>query len=529
MQNYVNESNSIDIDELLAAQNDETVTATSNASDSGVLVVTDDENLATSGPETTISDYSGPGAVIDRSEIVAAKKRTEANGIQVDGIRSDVIDDTKKYMAEMDQTIEVQRKKFQEMKDKGLIDPNTPEPEVAHVRTFREAMKENPETDQVSTPAQEVSQADPKPQDVVNIYIDRAQVGELIFTPEQQKKLDFASKINIVEVTKSKFSSIKIKRFKIEEDKAKENEAKRERLTIINKAFDRTLSPFIAIGSGYLGKMGNCSVADVMKLGRQIDSGENLNSELERWQLLYDKMKYCSIGKFKSFDEFLKNTAYDDYDNLYFALISASFPDKSSIDFTCNKCKHKFTETFSNKDLLITDNINDETMQTVQDIVNADTFIERAKEVHANALFNTISRIAINDDDLSILVDLYSPSAYDAIYRTYQDLTDPRKDDQIYEAYARLVKYVRAVYVATDEEDGEFIYTEFTDSNDVFNIMSHFSDIQLNKIGLYMSESYLSHRYNYGLKNITCPQCKAVLGDYPVAMDTLLFLKVRPQ
>ena len=112
MQNYVNETNSIDIDELLAAQNDETITATSNASDSGVLVVTDDENLATSGPETTISDYSGPGAVIDRSEIVAAKKRTEANGIQVDGIRSDVIDDTKKYMAEMDQTIEAQRKKF---------------------------------------------------------------------------------------------------------------------------------------------------------------------------------------------------------------------------------------------------------------------------------------------------------------------------------------------------------------------------------------------------------------------------------
>lgn len=509
-EKLVNTNNSIDIDELLAVS-DANIVETTSTNDG--LIVTDDNDIAENVVHEKAEEYDGPGAIVDREEYEAGRKRVQGKGIELDGIKAETYAETKKYMNEMDAKIEEQKKIIEKMKEEGVLDKDVNPEEDVTVVGAATAPNKKPATKKAA------------PQEVVNIYIDRAQVGELSFTPEQQKKIEYSSKINIVETTDKHFKSIKIKRRDAE---VKGDEA----LTIIKKAFERSLSPFIAIGSGYLGKMGNCSVADVMNLGRHIDSGRNLTSELERWQLLYKKMKYCSIGLFKTFDEFLKNTAYDDYENLQYALICASFPDKTKLDFTCPKCKTKFTKSFSNKDFLITDQVDEKMQETVSSIVNADTFIERAKEIHENALFNTVTRISLNDDDNSVLLDMVSPSAYDAIYRTYKELNSETLNDENYEAYTYLIKYIKTAYIATGTtDDGEFEYTAFTDPNNIFKILFKCSDLQLNKIGLYMSESYMSHRYTYGVKDVVCenPKCKEPLGNFPVNMDQLLFLKVRPQ
>ena len=510
MQNYINSNDSIDIDELLAKSKSDSEEIVSKEETEG-LIISDNVTLA----ENTVKEYNGPGAIIEREDYENGQNQTKGSGINLDGVKADTYEKTKEYMSQMDEKIEKQKQITAKLKAEGII-PQDANPEEMPVGAA------NPKKD-VSPKKEEAK----SPEEVVNIFIDRAQVGELVFTPEQQKKLDFASKIKVVETTESKFKSIKIRRDKV----SKGSPNKEDKLSIINKAFDRTLSPFIAIGSGYLGKMGNCSVADIMQLGRHIDSGKNLTSELERWQLLYNKMKYCSIGLFKSFDDFLKNTAYDDYENLQFALICASFPEKTTLDFTCPKCKTKFSKTFANKEMLITNNVDEVMQNAVEDIVKADTFIERAKEVHENALFNTVTRIAVNEEDDSILLDLYVPSAYDAIYRTYKDLTDEHKDEETYEAYVQMLKYIRAAYIAVDIVDNEYEYTEFTEPDHILKIISRFSETQLNKIGVYLSESYLSHRYTYGVKDIVCtnPKCHENLGDFPITMDNLLFLKVRPQ
>ena len=438
-------------------------------------------------------DYDGPGIVMSKEEFEKSQANKNNTGMRVSEIKAETMDSIKDYMKEQDDEIQALKKKRDEMEAKGMVP------------------------------------ATRSPQNIVNIYIDKAQVGNISLTPEQQKKVEMANKIVVTETTELNFKTIRIKR-----DEADKGMDRKRKDTIIKRAFDRTLAPFIALGSGYLGKMGNCSVAEIMKLGRQIDSGRNLKSELERWSLLYDKMKYCSIGKFESFDDFLKNTAYSDYDNLQFAVIVASFPTDTSLQFTCPKCNNVFTITVPNKELLRTDLVDPQIAQTVQDIFNADTFIERAKEVHENALFNQVKRISANEEDNLILLDLYLPSAYDAIHRTYEQLTNPKKNDEDYSSYVDLVRMIKAVYIADEDEndqDGEPVYYGFDDVNDILDIVSNFTEDQINKIGQFLQNSYIAHQYYYGIKEVICPneKCKHNLGEYPMSMDTLLFHKVRPQ
>lgn len=495
-------NNSIDINDLI--KNADKVSSTSEIKDETLaediiqdddLIVDDEEEIAV--PKSPVKEedipdekeYTGPGAVVDKKEFLAGKAQRE--GISTNNMRPETIAGAKQWLNEADQQIAELKKKQAEAIANGAKPPIQ------------------------------------GPQNIVNIYLDKAQVGMLTLTPEQQKKVDIASKIVINETSELKFRSIKIRRSELD-DADKERERKN---TIIKKAFDRSLAPFVALSSGYLGKMSHCSVAEVVKLGTQIEAGHSLNSELERWQLLYDKMKYCSIGKFESFDDFLKNTAADDYANLQFAVIVASFPENTTFTFTCPKCGNRFNVTVKNTELLRTERVDEQMSTMLGDIVNADTFIERAKEVHDNAPFNKISRISVNEDDNLILLDLYSPSAYDAIHRTYEELTDPRRTDDVYDSYVQMLSMVKAAYIADEDENGELVYDQFTEANDIFEILTQLTEPQVRKISNYIAESYLSHKYTYGIEKVVCPnpECKTDLGEYPITMDDLLFLKVRAQ
>ena len=450
---------------------------------SGLII---EEEPVETAPE---EEYTGRGIVMTKEAYDHMTGNDKSNGVKVTAMNDDRMDDVKQYMAEQDAEIERLKKKKEEMEAKGV---------APSVQT---------------------------PQNIVNIYIDKARVGDIALTPDQQRKVEMAQKIVITETTEMNFKSLKIRRSDVDPG------ADRKRKdTVIKKAFDRTLSPFVALGSGYLGKMGNCSVAEIMKLGRQIDSGRNLESELERWSLLYSKMKYCSIGQFESFNDFLKNTAYTDYDNLQFAVICASFPADTTLQFTCPKCNTKFNLTVKNRDLLRTDNVDQNIAEHIHAIIDADTFIERAKEVHEKAMFNQVTRISVEDDNL-VLLDMYIPSAYDAIYRTYQELKHPKKDDEDYSSYADLIRMIKCAYIADEDENGELVYDAFEDVNDIFEIISHFTEAQLNRIAQFVQNSYLSKQYYYGIKDVVCTnkECQHHLGEYPMSMDTLLFHKVRPQ
>jgi hypothetical protein len=454
------------------------------------LIIDDDQTLAAT-PVTPAEEYTGLGAVVDKAELDASKAKKANGNIVVDRVKEETMDSVKSYMGEQDKDIAAAKAKAEAMKKAGI------KPKV-----------------------------DPAHASIVNIYLDKANVGKLEFTPEQQKRIEMASKIVINEETQVNFKSLKLNRL----EALSVDEAKQKRARILEKAFDRTMSPFIALGSGYMGKMCNCSTAEVMKLARSIDSGKNLNSEIERWTLLYNKMKQCSLGKFPDFDTFLKETAYDDYDNLQYALICASFPETTTIKFTCNKCHKEFTQTIKNKELLRTDMVDEKMASYVEQIINGAPILEEAQRVHKDAPFNVITRLNLNDDSNDVYLDLYSPSAYDAIYRTYKELDSKYANDPDYSGFMEMIKMIKSANVYDFEKaDGSYIVCDEPD--DIIQILHMFTEKQINKLATYISESYLVHKYQYGFKEVICPNpdCKNNMGAYQMDMDSLLFLKVRQQ
>lgn len=457
------------------------------------LIIEDDENVgkpAGNAAAPKEEEYTGPGVIVDKADLDASKAKQNNGDIVVNSVKEETMNSVKDYMADQD-------KEIADLKDKAA-----------------------------KMQAQGITPAAKQPGSVVNIYLDKANVGKLEFTPEQQKVLERASKIIVNEQTKLDFSTYKFNKL----DDMNSDEASKKKIRILEKAFDRTLSPFVALGSGYMGKMGNCSTAEVMKLARAIDSGRDLNSEIERWTLLYNKMKQCSLGKFKDFDDFLNNTAYDDYENLQYALICASFPETTTLQFTCAKCQKKFNVTVKNKELLRTDTVDETMAAFVEKIVTAGPVLEEAQKVHTDAPFNKITRISLNEDTNDTFLDLYTPSAHDAIYRTYQELSSSYRDAADYSGYVDMVKMIKDIGIYDFEaDDGSFIM--FDKPDEIVQALHMFSELQLNKLGLFISESYLAHKYQYGLKEVVCPNpdCKHNLGVYPMDMDNLLFLKVRQQ
>ena len=465
------------------------------------LIVDDDEEEG-----DVVKTYDGPGVVLDAEEVRANQI---PDGKKVGTMQEQrAYDGAREALKDMDEQIEQHRQRIEKLKSEGKI------PQDAKIGDKAVAKTDG---------------------SVVNIYLDKAQVGQIQFTPEEQRKIEYAQKIVVTEKTNLEFSTLKIRNNNLRADASDEEkkERKKSRLTLIKRAFDRTLSPFIALGSGYMGKMGNCSTADIIKLGQAMENKRSLTTELSRWSLLYDKMKECSVAddgvKFHDFDTFMKETAYDDYDNLQYALICASFPDNTTMRFTCPKddggCGERFEITTTNKELIRTDMVDERMSDEVRKILEANTFLETAKAVHNDAPFNKTTRISVDLDNPTIILDLYSPSAYDAIYRIYQELSPEFRENEEYSDYVDLLRIVKAAYILSEDDDDT--YDKFEEPDELVEILHMFNDEQISRLLKYIQDSYLSHKYQYGIKEIICPHCKHNLGAYPMNMDSLLFLKVR--
>ena len=489
----INNSSQINIDELL--KESETV-----VSDSNGLIINDDENIGKidEKPKAVVpKEYDGPGIVLEKKT-----KEERLKDATIGGVNKDTRGYVNDYIAEQNKEIAKAKAAKELMEEKGITPEELKAKGVKKVLT-REELQE--------------FKANPDPVRQVTIVVERGDLGKIEFTPEQQKLIETATKIVIEEKEQKQFRTLKLRK-----------EPVKNKQQIIPQFFDKTLSPFIALGSGYMGKMKNCSTQDIMKLGRAIDQGNELNAIEERWQLLYEKMKFCSIGTFKTFEEFLKGTAYDDYENLQFALISASLPSETTLSFNCPNCKKAFTQNIKNEEFLRTELVSQEMADFATEILNSSAFEERAREVYEKAPFNQISRIAVDDED-SIILDLYAPSAYDAIYRIYKEINSEKLRNEDYQPYLNLVRMVKVAYLAADvDETGELVYDAFEEPDDILEILTRLNQQQLDKISIYTNETYLTHKYYYGIKDVKCPECGHNLGDFTMTMDNLLFLKLRP-
>lgn len=448
--------------------------------DDDVIIMDDEDEGDFSTPPEDLKkekEYTGKGVVITKEEFQKANKDKMKEGIPVGPMaQKEKQEDVHKYMAEQNDEISKQER-------------------IA----LRNYMK------------------DKKRGFDVNVIIDKTNLGQIEFTEEEKAKLEKAKRIKLVAVEEEGFKSIKIKK-NYDPNKAHK---------ISKKIFDRSLSPFIAIASGYTGKMGNVSCSEALKL-IDVSDQPTANSLTEKWSVLFDKLRYCSIGKFDDFDSFLKNTAYYDYDAMVYAILCASYPDDDKITLQCTneKCGKSFEINYSNSSLLDKDSFTDKMKERIMEIVDNEIYEDKAKEVHENSLIKQVKRVAVTDDD-SILLDLYIPTAYDVIEHLYRGIEDTYKNDPKYNREFLLLHFIKAAYIF-DDSDGDEGYIELDDPNEILeNILLALTETQIRKLWAIINDYSSDLTYSFSIKNVVCPFCRTKIENQPIKPEILLFLKVR--
>lgn len=466
LMNYKNEAETLIDDGMILESDEETTTIAEKAA----------QSKPTAKPE---EDYDGPGAVISKEDYDRMKKSQETKGFKVGQENTpETQESVKAYLADMDKDIEKAKETAEKIK------------------------------------ASDEYKAKQNKVESVTVIIDKSGMGETIFTDEEMKKIEKADKIKLIEQTTETFKGIKIKK---KYDKTKLH-------TVSKKVFDKTYSSFINVGSGYLGKMKSISSAEAIGLIQSAQGEQTANTISERWSLLYSKLAYTSIGEFKTFDDFLRNTAFTDYNVMVYAVICSTYPDEDKLSLTCvNKnCQKQFEIPYSNKLLIRSDKVSETMGGKVQEIIEADSFLDEAIKLHESSPVKTVNRVSVSENN-EILFDISIPSAYEVIERIYRGL-DKKFMDVKYDRMLELSYYIRAAYLL--DSDGDYI--EIDDPNDIISdVLNRMNEYQLKRLEALCTRIGNDIVFEFGFKTIECPHCHNKVNDFPLDLNMLLFQRVR--
>lgn len=368
---------------------------------------------------------------------------------------------------------------------------------------------------------------------VVQILIDKTGISSVVFTEEEKQKMTVSKKINVVEINDVELNTIKVSRPKALKAK-----------TLIQRTFEKQYAPFVAVASGYLGKLRNLSSLEIVNL---VSINENTKNSaealLQKASLIFSKIKEASIGEFATFDDFCKQTAAIDMNVMLHALIRATYPEEEEILMNCGnaECTHEvfdkqsrrkvqapnqFNHKYKNTEVLLGHLITEKVAAETQRILDASYNQEDAIAAQEGALVNTSHRFACGDDK-NILVDIYCPSIHDMVENVAKKISPA--DFNNADAYApaiSMASFVKAIYIRN--EDGG--YDMFDEIRNIVETIYNMDDEYLDVLSELIQQYVLDFQYKYGFKadTVVCPHCgHALKEDAIIEIENLLFIQAQ--
>lgn len=420
-----------------------------------------------------------------------------------------------------------------EPKKDGTVIAGPMAPGSETMKGVEETMKELDDMTKIAALRAAATGEKRKGQTVVQVLIDKTGLTNVEFTDSEREKMSVAKKIKVTEIQDESLKHIKMTKPKAINQK-----------TIISKTFSKQYAPFVAPGSGYLGKMRNLSSLEVINLVTIDDRTKNsAESILQKSSLIYSKLHEASVGDFESFDDFAKNTAIIDIDVMLYALIRATYPNEESILMNCGnpKCTHKqraangkiidvpnqFQHRYRNSEILIGDKMSEKLIAEVERIHKASYTKEDAKVAQKEAPIFQEHRYAFGDDN-KILVDVYCPTIYEMVENIAKkiDVSD-FKDNDAYRPAVNMSAFVKQIALK-DEATGD--YNVFDDVLSIVDIIYNFDDELLQVLQQVIIDNINVYQYTYGFKaeSVVCPHCgHAFEDDVEVEVQQLLFLQAQ--
>jgi len=424
----------------------------------------------------TESKYEGLGIIIEKSEQEKPTTMREQPGLSKETMNS--LDE---YMKDFDETISVVKEKVEEIKSKQ--DDDDDEKDAADEKMTKD------EFDRVYSEAV--------------VVIDKTGMGTIInFTNEEREKLEKVKKIKLEEVETINLQVLKTKKKKGKVD------------TILKKFVNIHTTPIVAVNSGYTAMMKGCSAYELMSI--MADTKNPLIDAQTKWSLIHSKIESTSIG-ILTYEDFLIKSAALDYNMYIYGILCATYPNDDTIPLKCEKCGKDFEHKYSIKSLIRAEKMSDKLKQEVGSIIDASVSLETAKFKHKNSSFSQVKAIRLPDS--GFIVEMYIQSVYDYINKSIKELSDNK--DSKYNQASVLSSVVNKVYIPDEKELDE--YFEFDSVTDITKIIYSLSDTDI--LILSKQADILMDGFEFGLMNITCPNCKHHNNTVNMELEEILFLK----
>ena len=393
--------------------------------------------------------------------------------------------------------------------DEGFIKENNPEEtaaEEAKAESSEEKTEEDPEE------AKKKAEKD----NLVKVLIDKTGLGlnDIKFTDEERQKLTVASEIRVTEVENLDLETLTF---------TAPSDSYMDTLVADENIAGTTMVPLVA--SRYRAKMrgvGYAQLGDLI-LNQQSPSFEQYN---KRYSTIYNNIVSTTVGKFESYEDFLKRTAYVDMDMLLYGLIVSTYPEVDEVGIPCPSCNRYFEQKYFVRELMDLKFCNDEYLAKLDEFMKVTP--DKYQEYHNDGPVHKRQYIRLPKS--GYIAEIGLASAYDYLFTIIQNLTDEefikRHPDDIngmLQFNAIFLAMIRSM--AIPDKANPKKATKYDSFEDIIQIIYRMpledTQILMSLVAKYND----TYQVTFSIKNVTCPHCHTVHESTDVDLNNLVFFK----
>ena len=361
---------------------------------------------------------------------------------------------------------------------------------------------------------------DEKHKQLVNILIDKTGYGvsDIEFTPEEKKKLELASTIRITEVENIDLDSIV---FEAPDQSFVENLTSAE-----EPSFGASSVPLVA--SRYRVKMKGLGYGQLADLVMNQQS-PTFEQHYKRYSVIYNNIASTSIGNFDTFEDFLKNTAQQDIDMMYYGLVLATYPEVDSVTIRCEDCGRRYDHSYFVRETLDLKNADTKYLEKLKELMDCEP--SKFEEYHKEAPI--FKRKAVRLPHSGNIIEFGIATAYDYLYQIIHNVLDPSfaekyKDDVngIMSMNILFLNMIRAVSIKTGEmSNGKPVYKKYDTFDDMLQILYRMPPEDISIMTAILNKYSESYTVQFNIANTKCPACGHVNENNILTMADILFFK----
>lgn len=385
------------------------------------------------------------------------------------------------------------------------------------VKPDNEESGEGKEEEDDTTEGIITTEEDLKHEKMVNIIIDKTGIGienRIEFSEEEKEKLSLANEIRVTTVETLELESCDI----VAPDKSFVENIEANGVTV-----GTTVVP--CVSSGYKATMRGASYG---QLGDLLINPQTapFDKYYKAYSIIYNCIVNTTIGKFKTFDEFLKKTSWLDMNVLLYGIIVSTFPEIDGIQLSCERCRKSFEHKYVVRDLF--------------DIRAASTaYLEKFDqllELHGEDVMKFNAEAPIYHNKLiklhnsNWIIKCGISTAYDYLYQRVNNVnnedwakTHPDDVNQILYSNAEFVSVVRGIGIP--RPDGKIVMYEGFD--DIINAIYKLPADDMAILNSVLTKFYMDYFVTFSIKNTKCPNCGNTADTRDVDLYQLVFIKLQ--